>query len=179
MGMWTDIRRRVLVGGESKRAVLRDYGIHWKTIDKVLANAEAPGYRQTQDRPKPLFDPFIPVVRHWLDGDKDVYRKQRHTAKRIFDRSLHLCRLRTPTALVSSAPHPINVSILGSRGKRAPFPPLRVLKHRRNLRFPPEKVRMGRENTAVFNLRESQVNSRECLVTLRECCATDAKCWHT
>ena len=47
---WTDIRRAVLVQGASKRSVCRQYGIAHKTLQKILAHSEPPGYRQ-QDAP--------------------------------------------------------------------------------------------------------------------------------
>ena len=42
---WTDIRRAVLVQGASKRSVCRQYGIAHKTLQKILAWSEPPGYR--------------------------------------------------------------------------------------------------------------------------------------
>ena len=46
MDEWTEIRKRVLLGGESKRAILRETGMHWRTLKKILAHSEPPGYRQ-------------------------------------------------------------------------------------------------------------------------------------
>jgi len=54
MQEWTEIRRKVLVEGASKRSVCRDYRIAHKTLQKILANAEPPGYRQHQDQARPL-----------------------------------------------------------------------------------------------------------------------------
>ena len=45
MQRWADIRRRVLVENVSKRQILRETGMHWRTLEKVLANPEPPGYR--------------------------------------------------------------------------------------------------------------------------------------
>ena len=42
---WTDIRRAVLVEGASKRSICRRYGIAHKTLQKILACSEPPGYR--------------------------------------------------------------------------------------------------------------------------------------
>ena len=53
MKMWTEIRRLVLDGEESKRAICQEYGIHWKTLEKILAHEEPPGYRQ-KERPTPV-----------------------------------------------------------------------------------------------------------------------------
>jgi len=86
MDMWTDIRQRVLGKGESKRSVLRDYHIHWTTLDKILTYSEPPGYQQSKPRGKPKLEPFLPIIHDILEKDKGVHHKQRHTAKRIFDR---------------------------------------------------------------------------------------------
>ncbi len=87
MNMWTKIRQRVLTKGESKRSVQRAYGIHWDTLEKILHHADPPGYRQSTPRKKPMLQRFLPVIHQILEDDKKIRRrKQRHTAKRIFDR---------------------------------------------------------------------------------------------
>jgi transposase len=86
MENWAEIRRRVLVDGLSKRAACREYDIHWDTLQKILDHPEPPGYRRTAPRPKPKLDPFLPVIHRILEGDKKAPRKQRHTARRIFER---------------------------------------------------------------------------------------------
>lgn len=86
MDMWTDIRRRVLVDGESKRAVQRRYGIHWSTLQKILDHPEPPGYRLTQPRRKRVIADFLPLIHEILEKDRKVHRKQRHTSRRIFHR---------------------------------------------------------------------------------------------
>ncbi len=84
--MWSEIRRRVLVEETSKRAICREYNIHWETLKKILEHAEPPGYRRKQSRPKPVLGPFLPVIQEILEQDRKAPKKQRHTAKRIFDR---------------------------------------------------------------------------------------------
>jgi len=86
MQQWADIRRRVLAEGVSKRQILRETGMHWRTLEKVLANPEPPGYRAKAPRPRPKLGPFLDRVARILEEDKGCPRKQRHTAKRIFDR---------------------------------------------------------------------------------------------
>jgi transposase len=86
MEKWRDIRRRVMVEGESKRQICREYGIHFQTLQKILAYSEPPGYRQSRPRAKRKIGPFILVIEQILKDDKDAPKKQRHTAKRIFDR---------------------------------------------------------------------------------------------
>jgi hypothetical protein len=43
MDNWTEIRRRALVDGQSKRSVQREFYIHWKTLQKLLAHPEPTG----------------------------------------------------------------------------------------------------------------------------------------
>jgi transposase len=86
MQWWTDIRRKVLVEQVSKRKIMAEYGIHAKTLDKILSNPEPPGYRISKPRPKPVLGPFLGRIEEILRQDREVPRKQRHTAQRIFDR---------------------------------------------------------------------------------------------
>ena len=90
MEMWTEIRRKVFVEGASKRSIRRDYGVSArtleKTLEKILANAEPPGYRQKASRPKPVLGQFLGIIDEILLADRDAPAKQRHTAKRIFER---------------------------------------------------------------------------------------------
>jgi len=86
MEIWTEIRRRVLVDGQSKRSVCREFEIHWDTLAKILSHHEPPGYRRTAPRTKPKLDPFLGVIHQILDDDRKAPKKQRHTARRIFER---------------------------------------------------------------------------------------------
>lgn len=86
MDQWLDIRRKVLVEGVSKRQILRETGMHWTTLEKILAHSEPPGYRAKQPRPKPKVGPYLERIVQILDSDKELPKKQRHTAKRIFER---------------------------------------------------------------------------------------------
>src|ERR1700759_4912429 len=86
MQLWADIRRRVLVDGVSKRQVLRETGMHWKTLERILAHPEPPPFRAPAPRPTPKLGPYLNRIPRILDEDNGCPRKQRHTAKRIFDR---------------------------------------------------------------------------------------------
>jgi transposase len=84
MDQWSEIRRRVLTEGLSKREACAHYGVHWKTLEKMLTHVEPPGYRQRQARAKPRLDPFLPAIQAMLESDRSAPPKQRHTARRIF-----------------------------------------------------------------------------------------------
>jgi transposase len=86
MDQWADIRRRVLVDGESKRSVQRRFKLHWKTLQKILTEPEPPGYRTSRPRAKKKLGPFLAALEEILRQDQHAPPKQRHTAKRIFER---------------------------------------------------------------------------------------------
>ena len=60
--------------------------MHWTTLEKILSHSEPPGYRLRKPRRRPKLGPFLPRIRQILEDDKAMPRKQRHTAKRIFER---------------------------------------------------------------------------------------------
>ena len=85
MEIWVEVRRLVLTGELSKRAACREYEIHWQTLEKILSHSEPPGYQTTKPRPS-IVDPFLPIIEEILKSDRQVHRKQHHTARRIFER---------------------------------------------------------------------------------------------
>src|SRR4029079_18252539 len=86
MEFWKEVRRRVLTKEISKRAACETYGLGWHTLKKILAHDEPPGYRQSQPREKRKLAPFLPIIQQILMDDGQAPKKQRHTAKRIFER---------------------------------------------------------------------------------------------
>lgn len=86
MNIWTEIRRLVLTNQKSKRAICEEYEIHWKTLQKILAYEEPPGYRLKKPRLKRKLERFLPIIHEILKQDQKAPKKQRHTAKRIFER---------------------------------------------------------------------------------------------
>lgn len=81
-----EIRRRVLIEGVSKRQILRETGMHWTTLEKILARSEPPGYRQSKPREKRKIGPWMGRIEAILKADRELPRKQRHSAKRLFER---------------------------------------------------------------------------------------------
>ena len=86
MEMWTKVRRSVLTENLSKRQACKKYDIHWETLEKILANPEPPDQRREGEREKPVIGPYLPIIDAILESDKESPKKQRHTAKRIFER---------------------------------------------------------------------------------------------
>jgi transposase len=83
---WISIRKRVLVGGVSKRQILRETKMHWKTLEKILAHDSPPGYRRSKAPIKRKIGPYLDRVTQIIEADKQMPKKQRHTAKRIWQR---------------------------------------------------------------------------------------------
>lgn len=86
MHQWSDIRHRVLVQGVSKRQILRDTGMHWQTLEKILTHSSPPGYQMKQPRHRPKIGPHIDWIRQIILSDKVQKNKQYHTAQKIFQR---------------------------------------------------------------------------------------------
>jgi transposase len=86
MDWWTKIRLEVLRGERKKREILRREGIHWETLKKILKYSEPPGYRLKEARPKPKIGPYLERIAQIIEEDKTLPKKQRHTAKRIYER---------------------------------------------------------------------------------------------
>jgi transposase len=80
------VRRAVRVEGRSQRAVAREFGLSRETVRKMLEFAVPPGYRRQQPVRRPKLGPWLGVIDAILEDDKQRPPKQRHTAKRIFDR---------------------------------------------------------------------------------------------
>ena len=81
------VRRAVMVDGMSIREAARVFGLHRDTVRRMLAFSVPPGYRRQTPPKRPKLEPFTGVIDRILEDDFRVPRKQRHTAKRIFERS--------------------------------------------------------------------------------------------
>ena len=80
------IRRAVMVEGMSVREAPRVFGLHRGTVREMLAYSVPPGYRRQGPPRRPKLESFTGVIDRILEDDHRVPRKQRHTAKRIFER---------------------------------------------------------------------------------------------
>ncbi len=80
------VRRAVMVEGKGIREVSREFGLHRDTVRKMLTYSVPPGYRRQTPPRRPKLEPFTGVIDRILENDLARPRKQRHTAKRIFER---------------------------------------------------------------------------------------------
>ena len=86
MDVYLRIRRAVMVEGMSIREAAREFGLHRDTVRKMLAYSVPPGYRRQTPPHRPKLELYTGVIDRILEDDHQVPRKQRHTAKRIFER---------------------------------------------------------------------------------------------
>ena len=86
MEIYGRVRRAVFVEGKSQRAVAREFGFSRETVRKMLKYAVPPGYQRQQAIRRPKLGPWLGVIDAILEDDKQRPARQRHTAKRIFDR---------------------------------------------------------------------------------------------
>lgn len=91
MELYLRVRRAHFHDGLSGRAIARDFGISRDSVAKMLAYSEPPGYQRKVPIKRPKLDAFTDQIDIWLAEDKTRPRKQRHTAKRIFDRLRSEC----------------------------------------------------------------------------------------
>src|SRR6266403_1051707 len=84
--LYGQVRRAVYVEGLSRREAARRFGIDPRTVAKMLAFSVPPGYRRSRPPVRPKLDPFIGIIETILAADEGRPKKQRHTAKRIFER---------------------------------------------------------------------------------------------
>ena len=84
--LYARVRRACMVEGMSVREASRVFGLHRDTVRKMLAYSAPPGYRHQDPPRRPKLGPFTGVIDAILEADRQVPRKQRHTAKRIFER---------------------------------------------------------------------------------------------
>ena len=86
MEIYGRVRRAVRVEGRSQRAVAREFGLSRETVRKMPQFAVPPGYQRQQPIRRPKLGPWLGVIDAILEDDKQRPAKQRHTAKRIFER---------------------------------------------------------------------------------------------
>ncbi len=69
----------------SVRALAGKHGVHRRTVRQALGDAVPPS-RKVPRREAPVLGPYVAMIRAWLVADLDAPRKQRHTARRIWQR---------------------------------------------------------------------------------------------
>jgi len=84
--LYARVRRAVIVEKMSEREAARQFGLARETVRKMLRYSVPPGYRRQQPARRPKLDAWVGAIDQILEDDKALGKKQRHTAKRIFER---------------------------------------------------------------------------------------------
>jgi transposase len=84
--VYAAVRRFVFVDGKSRREAARVFGLSRETVTKMCRFSLPPGYTRTVPVVKPKLGALLPVIDAILEADRSAPVKQRHTAKRIFER---------------------------------------------------------------------------------------------
>ncbi|KJR49187.1 Mobile element protein [Desulfosporosinus sp. I2] len=83
------IRKKHYIEGWSIRKISRNFEISRQTVRKALKDSNIPQYKLSKEKRSPVLEPYKEIIREWLKQDQSAPPKQRHTAKRIYDRLIH------------------------------------------------------------------------------------------
>ena len=86
MDQLEEIRRAHFIDGKSVRQIAREGHHHRRTVRKAIRNGGPPRYCLSQPRARPVLGPFVAIMDRWLAEDEARPPKQRHTARRIYQR---------------------------------------------------------------------------------------------
>ena len=84
--LYSKVRRACHVEGMSIREAARVFGVHRKTVRKILRFSIPPGYQRGGAPRRPKLDGFTRIIDQILEADVGSPHKQRHTSKRIYER---------------------------------------------------------------------------------------------
>src|SRR5208283_4840277 len=84
--LYAAVRKFVFVEGHSQREAAQVFGLSRDTVAKMCRYSAPPGYVRTKPPERPKLGPLVAVIDTILETDKSAPAKQRHTAKRIFER---------------------------------------------------------------------------------------------
>ena len=84
--VYAAVRQFVFSDGNSRREAARVFGLSRETVSKMCRFSLPPGYTRVKPIAKPKLGPLVPVIDAILAADVTAPVKQRHTAKRIFER---------------------------------------------------------------------------------------------
>jgi transposase len=79
------IRRQHRDEGASIRELARRHRVHRRTVRQALTSAVPPA-RKTSERQAPALGAHEATIRGWLEADQQAPPKQRHTARRVWQR---------------------------------------------------------------------------------------------
>lgn len=84
--LFEHIRRDRRIEDLSIRELAERHKVHRRTVRQALASPLPPPRKQHPPRPRPAIELYVEIVDGWLVADREVPKKQRHTARRIWQR---------------------------------------------------------------------------------------------
>ena len=85
MSQINDIREAYAIVGKVA-PVAREFNVDEKTVRKYIRQEDFSPRPPIPEERESRLDPYKAQIREWIDGDNNVWYKQRHTAQRIHDR---------------------------------------------------------------------------------------------
>ena len=85
MDQYELVRTAHRVYGKNISELSRMTGHSRNTIKKAI-RGEPWGYKERQHQPFPVLGQYLAIISNWLESDKEAPKKQRHTARRIYNR---------------------------------------------------------------------------------------------
>jgi transposase len=84
--LFEQIRRDRDREGLSIHALARRHGVHRRTVRQALASPLPPERKRPERRLAPKLGAYRALIDGWLIADREAPRKQRHTARRVWER---------------------------------------------------------------------------------------------
>jgi transposase len=84
--LFEQIRRDRRLEQLSIRELAERHGVHRRAVRQALVSAVPPPRKAYPPRRRPAIDPWAAVIDGWLVEDRDAPCKQRHTARRVWQR---------------------------------------------------------------------------------------------
>jgi transposase len=84
--LYEQIRRAHARDGVSIRELARRFGVHRRDVRAALSSPVPQPRKNPVVRPAPVLGPWKATIDGWLEADGTAPRKQRHTARRVWQR---------------------------------------------------------------------------------------------
>lgn len=134
MELFEQIRRAQSREGLSIRELSRRFGVHRRDVRAALISAVPPPRKASPSRESPALGPWKQIIDSWLEADETAPRKQRHTARRVWERLVEEHRAEVAESTVRR--------YVGEVRRRQAFPVMEVMV--------PQRHPMGEEAEVDF-----------------------------